>query len=343
MIGYILKKDDLRTIEVIEFVGYDKNMKNKYYKIICSLCSKDQELFYKDFIMSSSNIKKGRIPCGCSSCPNWDETQTKVLVTRKSNNRFYVGDYDSYIGRNTKVNLTCIKCNHKWKPSVSSILSGKGCDKCARKQSSIDRSNKKAEGYLIKYLSEKGYIFVGWEFGKYENTFSKFQFMCPIHGEKWGTYNNIINHKRGCSDCTDKGGGFDRTSDVSYLYLVEWTNDMGYSWLKYGITNNMSRRIKQIKNENLRKNGRVLLNRILHVFTGSGGDIASIESSIKNLVGKSPTNKSEMYSGFTECTSKNNLSKIISLISENHLQEIPYDGTIDIVEKRSPNEVEDDE
>lgn len=68
------------TLEVIGVAG--KQGYKTLYKVTCTECSKDPELFPDGYFVSlKDNLIRGKLPCGCSKNPYW------VGSTRASANK----------------------------------------------------------------------------------------------------------------------------------------------------------------------------------------------------------------------------------------------------------------
>lgn len=102
------------------------------YEIHCTVCSLDHELHgtacYK---LSSGDINKGIIPCGCSINPRWKPWQKEILIKREVSKHGKVA-----LPRNQndfrKVNLVCLLHGKEFKSNYYNIRKGKNlcCKDC---------------------------------------------------------------------------------------------------------------------------------------------------------------------------------------------------------------------
>lgn len=87
------------------------------YKVQCSTCVKDTELF-GDGIFSATlaNLTKGSIPCGCARNPWWSAEQSLVRVLRATNVLpcELIGYAEPYRGFETRLHLRCKIHGTEW-------------------------------------------------------------------------------------------------------------------------------------------------------------------------------------------------------------------------------------
>lgn len=68
-------------LEVIGVAG--KQGSNATFKVTCTECSKDTELFPDGYFVSTKcDLIRGRKPCGCSKTPKWNGWQFLILAKR---------------------------------------------------------------------------------------------------------------------------------------------------------------------------------------------------------------------------------------------------------------------
>lgn len=123
---------------VLTVLKEDPNDKNKIF-VVCSVCSKDKELYPNPFHMFKSNFNK-RIPCGCSKAPKLNEEQSYIVSKRAAEALGYtfLGWAGSYTGSaSTKIRCVC-KLHGEWNTGIISTLRrGVGCPQC------IDKTKRK--------------------------------------------------------------------------------------------------------------------------------------------------------------------------------------------------------
>ena len=106
----------------------NKCCSNKRYLCVCSICSKDKELFPSLFDVLPSNLKKCT-PCGCAKSPRWTEYQNLIRVRRECTKRKYIfhGFAEKYKGTTTKLSLENPATSSKWSTTnINSFLGGVG-------------------------------------------------------------------------------------------------------------------------------------------------------------------------------------------------------------------------
>lgn len=193
-------------LEVIGLVDQiDKNGR-KLFKVICTECSRDKELFPDGYFIShKSSLVKGSLPCGCAFNPRWKDWQYLILSRRAAKGRFVIhGFAEEFHGKNTKLNLECLKDGHKWDSTTidSFINAGHGCPKC--KVVTLSEQRKTPEHLALQkcidICKEMNYVVIGFVAG-YKNQNSRFEYICKIHGKQVVKYNDFINGGTRCGDC----------------------------------------------------------------------------------------------------------------------------------------------
>lgn len=183
-------------LEVVGIVGKDK-WSVALFKVTCTDCSKDKELFPDGyFVITKSNLVRGRKPCGCSKSPKWEEWQYLILARRVGEKKgFIVHSFaEEFHDRYTKLNLECLKDGHKWTASIDNIING-GTPKCAGVNLS---EQKKTPAYIalqkcINICEEMNYGVVGFVDGYKGVHKTRFEYNCKIHGKQNVSYNTFIN------------------------------------------------------------------------------------------------------------------------------------------------------
>lgn len=234
-------------LEVIAVHGKQGN--NTTFKVTCTKCSKDSELFPDGYFVSTkSNLINGQKPCGCSMCPKWKPWQFLILAHRVAKDRFIVhGFAEEFIDHKTKLNLECLKDGHKWTASTHNIINlGQGCPKC---YGNAKPTEQEALQKCIDVCKEMNYDVVGFPEG-YKNARSRFEYICKTHGKQKVSYNNFVNGRTRCGDCwkdTGNGNGYypERKDEVDYLYVLNF-ND---KFIKVGRSFDVERRIPELQRE----------------------------------------------------------------------------------------------
>lgn len=221
------------------------------FKVTCTECSKDPELFPEGyFISNKGNLLAGKKPCGCAFNPKWSQYQTLIRCNRAASLKKikihgFIGEYR---GRYTKLDCECLESGHKWSPPVHSIVTKKsGCPECAgnarlTEQEALDR---------CRVLCESaGYTLIGFQ-GEFKNNKSVFEYSCPSHGKQKVSYKNFVQHGRRCGYCWreyqreigEYGWYPARADEIDYLYVINF-ND---SYIKIGRSFDVERRWGQLE------------------------------------------------------------------------------------------------
>lgn len=104
----------------LSVISIVKKSKHTTFKVTCTECAKDPELFPDGYFVSTkSNLIKGKRPCGCGSGFGWEGWQYLILARRAGEKRGFIvhGFSEEFHGQNTKLNIECLKDGHKWSTS----------------------------------------------------------------------------------------------------------------------------------------------------------------------------------------------------------------------------------
>lgn len=283
---------------------------NKVYKVTCTECSKDTELFPDGhFISTKADLKRRRKPCGCSTI-KWETWQHLIIIKRAVSGRFKVHSFsEEHHGHKTKVKLECLECGYLWDANSNDVIHKlSGCPKCKYRIHAINR--KTPENVAFKNCSAicdaHGYTMMSFPSG-YNNQNSKFEYMCPKHGVQLATYDNFVNGGTRCPLCAETGYRPDRPGSI---YVVEWTNVNG-SFIKFGITN---RSVPDRLSDQIRVT-KYKPNLIWWAYFEDGNIPKQLEKSIKQSgIELGVVIKKDFPDGYTETTQPFNMSKIEELI-----------------------------
>ena len=255
----------------LEVIGiYDKQGTVTRFKVTCTECSKDKELFPEGyFVISKKNLLRGSKPCGCSKRPTWSEQQYLLVAQRTATKKKIKvkGIVGSFIGKNTKLDCMCYKCKTCWTPTINGIVNGGyGCPACAinkfkphnklYRKDAISRCRKMCKKYNYKF---KG-LPEGWNKG----AMSKVQYYSKSHGLITVVYNNFIDNGNRCPFCvkeeqlnnsTEYYGWYEtRQDETDCLYVLNFNNE----YLKVGRSFNLKRRIQELKRKSGIKNPSII-------------------------------------------------------------------------------------
>lgn len=146
-------------------------------------------------------------------------------------------DYRSsvYLNNRTKVKIIC-KIHGEFYQTPDNHVSGTGCPSCKNEESSLNQSLN-TEEFIERARSVHGNLYQ-YDKAIYKNSYTRLIIKCKEHGEFAQKPKHHLSGS-GCPSCA--GFGFNRTT-TGFVYFL--SGEMG---IKVGITNNTSRRIKQLK------------------------------------------------------------------------------------------------
>lgn len=163
----------------------------KLYKIHCTECAEDPELFGGGYFYSTkSNLMLGWLPCGCSFNPRWTEDQYNIRVRRKCQeygDLEFLGFNGNYKKANTKLKLQCSKHEEPYVYESNSIAnlftSQRGCHLCRNEKTKL--TNSKPDKEVIESFFASGYFQEGTKFWRSERktkqgSLSYWNYTCPV-------------------------------------------------------------------------------------------------------------------------------------------------------------------
>jgi hypothetical protein len=222
---------------------------------------------------------------GCPKCAGLERLSIDIINQRLEENNRDIRQIGDYNGALVKTEFQC-ESGHTWSATPNSIISGKGCRKCANIR--MSESPRLSTSIINERLEENGRNIR--QIGDYNGALIKTDFQCGC-GNIWSVKPNDIMSGRGCPKCSIHGYN---PGKPGWLYILIFN---GY--IKYGITNNINNRLNDHK-----KNGEytVAISKLYE-----DGDIAkNWERDIKIIFGGRFVSKEIMPDGYTEtlCVSK---------------------------------------
>jgi len=241
-------------LRVVGIAGKDK-WGISLFKVTCTECSKDPELFPDGYFVSTkSNLKNGRKPCGCSKY-EWEDWQYLILARRAGEEKGFVvhGFAEEFHGAYTKLNLECLKDSYKWTASIDNVINnGRCCPKCS---GNARPTEQEALQKCIDICKEMDYDAVGFV-GGYKNNRSHFEYNCKIHGKQGVSYHNFVNNGTRCGGCwkdrqvellrdNGNGNGYypERKDEIDFLYVLDFNG----KFIKVGRSFIVDDRIKKLR------------------------------------------------------------------------------------------------
>lgn len=308
-IGWKSKDGKLEVIDIIE-----RKVSNTKYKVVCSECIKDKELFPSGYFISTRQwLRSERKPCGCSKQHRWTAEQYLILARRAANDKFIIHGYvEDFNGNSTRVKCECPIDGNIWYVKLYHIISSKsGCNVCsvASRTNIIKTPYDTVIKNCLKICQWCGYDFIGFENG-YQNNKSKFNYICPIHGIQQVAYNLFVNKGSRCPLCTVYGYKEDM---AGYFYVYKWDHDILDSFIKFGITNrNLKSRIREQAKHTEYKPALVICKKF-----ADGKIPKKIEDEIKDTIQPLSVVSKEVFpDGFTETTHYYNLENILKILQK---------------------------
>lgn len=304
-------------LEVIGIAG--KQGRATTFKVTCTECSKDPELFPDGYFVSQKgNLVNCQKPCGCSTY-KWEDWQFLILAHRAGEKKgFIVHSFtEEFKNQNTKLSLECLKDGHKWTASISNIINkGMGCPKC----SGVYRpTEQEALQKCIDICKEMDYDVVGFDGGYKGVHKTRFEYVCKIHGKQNVSYGNFVNTGSRCKGCwKDKqkdlgnGNGYypERKDETDFLYILDFDG----KFVKVGRSFDIERRVPELQ----RESGIQEVIK-LRIFTSTHQEIYDFE---QELHGKLRARNFQHYVDWsTECFDNNALFILNNILDKCSLEE----------------------
>lgn len=274
--NFIGWKSEDGKLEVIGVAGKQGSITT--FKVTCTECSKDPELFPDGYFVSrKGRLVRGQKPCGCSMY-KWEDWQYLILACRAGEGHFIVhGFAEEFKNSKTKLNLECLKDGHRWTASVNHIInSHSGCPRCSGNAIPTEHT---ALQKCVDICKEMGYNAIGFTNG-YKNNISRFEYYCKIHGKQAVRYHNFVNNGRRCGGCAKdlgNGNGYypERKDEQDFLYILNF-ND---KFIKVGRSFDVDDRISDLKKPSVSGIKRIIK---LRIFTATHQEIYDYEQELHN-------------------------------------------------------------
>lgn len=314
-------KSEDGKLEVVGIAGKDKWNK-PLFKVICTECSKDKELFSEGYFVSTKgHLKSGRKPCGCSKKPEWKDWQYLVLASRVGEKKNFIvhGFAEEFHGNKTKLNLECLRDGHKWTTSIDKFINkGTGCATCSGVYKPTEQEALRNCTSVCEYI---GYTSIGFVNG-YKNCYSRFEYICKIHGRQNVSYHNFVNNGTRCIGCwkdrqidLGNGNGYypERKDEQDFLYILNFNN----KYIKVGRSFDIDERINGLKK--LSESGIKNIKK-LRIFTATHQEIYDYEQELHSELRE---RNFQHYVGWsTECFENESLFILNKLLDNCGLEEV---------------------
>lgn len=170
------------NIEVVDqYVGAFTKIKHR-----CKICGHEWDV-------KPSSVLNGR---GCPECAKLQRAKSNT----KTHEQFIaevaminqsIQVVGQYVNSNTKIEIKCKSCGHKWFSRAADILRGHCCPKCSR--------TKTHEQYVSELATVNSDIAV---VDKYINSYTKIKHLCLKCGYEWTAKPNSLLHGNHCPQCS---------------------------------------------------------------------------------------------------------------------------------------------
>lgn len=187
------------------------------------------------------HLTRGDKQTGCKLCSkerasqSCKYTQEEIEDILKSIDITY--EHFKYESIYQKIDVTCGVCKHKWKPSISSLKSGRGCPKCAnekRKINSRDFTLKEVIEKLNECAKELNFTLL--ETPKNSTKSTKIKYRCNnCNHEGYKTISSILD-KKDCPKCFECESLYKPLSKEEVLKRLEDCSEGNYTWKDFEYT-----------------------------------------------------------------------------------------------------------
>lgn len=194
----------------VEVLGQYTNTRTKI-QVKCRNCN---YIFYA----TAGSLLLGH---GCPSCSHsYAKTQEEFIAELKKINPL-ICVHGMYKNNKTKIDVSCIKCGHKWSSIPNALLAGKGCAKCA------GAMKKTQDVFLAEMAKTHPDIIV---LGNYKNNRTKVHCKCAFCGFEFdSTPHSMITGGNGCRNCKKSNGEkhielWLKNTGISYIHEYRFDN-----------------------------------------------------------------------------------------------------------------------
>lgn len=317
-------KSEDGKLEVIGITG--KHGAKTLFKVTCTECSKDPELFPDGYFVSQKcHLVNNHKPCGCSKF-NWEDWQYLILARRAAKGRFIVhGFAEEFKNAKTKLSLECLKDEHKWTASINHIINKhNGCPKCKGTNSAEQLKTPEhiALQKCVDICKEMGYNSIGFVDGYKNNKSARFEYICKIHGKQNVYYSDFVSGKSRCKGCwkdrqkdLGNGNGYfpERKDETDFLYVLNFDN----KFIKVGRSFDVDERINSLKYESGVPKSKI---HKLRIFTATHQEIYDFEQELHTELRN--RNFQHYVDWSTECFENESLYVLNKLLDNCGLEEL---------------------
>ncbi|HJI48865.1 MAG TPA: hypothetical protein OIL97_04875 [Oscillospiraceae bacterium] len=171
----------------IEVIGTYINQRTKI-EVRCNLCG-------NVYFANPISLLMG---CGCATCSGVNKKTSEQFFDEIKSKNPNIDIISNYVNSKTKIKVKCKKCDFVWEVTPNSLLSGRGCPKCAGTQ------RKSNEQFLDEMSKKHPTITV---IGKYKNNRTKVLCKCNKCGiEFMGIPHAMLDANNDCPNCKASTG-----------------------------------------------------------------------------------------------------------------------------------------
>ena len=229
-------------LKVIGWSGRENRA--KCYILMCSVCSQDVDMYGEGYFRSKkSQILEGKLPCGCSSRPTRSKGQYAVLCTRKALEMglVFLGFAGEWLGSKTKILMSCPTHGDWSTGTINNLISkGHGCPGC--RIDFVRAATTKPNSVMINSFLVSGSYHPDTVFWRSDrlNSINRpvyWNMYCPDCGATAVSFVGDLHQGQRPCLCSKQ------RQTIGYINLIK-DGDLVVA-VKFGISNNPRRRIKQ--------------------------------------------------------------------------------------------------
>lgn len=295
----------------LKVIGYFYKTKYiKVYAVECSICKEDSELYGAGIFLSViGHLNSGKMPCGCSPVPKWNENQQILRCKRAALRLGYdfigIAPDETFSGQTTKILVSC-KTHGIWGSKIVSLANlHYGCRKCADEINSI--RNRKPDDVMIKSFFSSGAFHPETQFQRSERKTSGgsknyWTVSCPVCGETGEALSGDL--KKGNQPCAC----FNNQKQAYINYIKQGDELVA---IKFGIAKCFKNRVD--------KQNRLSVYSITNYGVWdfpTKSQCYSAELECKQTLPCGIVSKQDMQDGWTETVCASNLNSIVSIFEK---------------------------
>jgi hypothetical protein len=232
---------------------------------------------------------------GCKKCSDQSQKTSIEEIDRRLASRG-ITMVDEYKNARTRSLFRC-SCGNEWKALVHSVASlssttPTGCPRC--QINNLADTLRSSKDSVNERLAHKGIVMIS----DYKTARTRSLFRCSLDHEWETTPDSVLRNN--CPSCANYGFSPQKSAHV---YILKFD-----SFIKYGITNNLDRRLK----EHERSNGSFVI--IETLLFDNGEEAFLLERAIRQHFGGSFVTKDICQDGYTETLSLELIEEVKTFI-----------------------------